>query len=67
MDDVCVRQATRSDAVVVAALNDHVHELHVAAEPYDFRPTERAEVAEFFAFILDSQNHMVLLACINDV
>lgn len=62
MSEIEVRQATQSDAAVVASLNDHVHDLHVAAEPYDFRPTEPTEVQAFFSFILGATSHIVLLA-----
>lgn len=65
--ELIVRKATRQDAAVVGGLNNHVHDLHVAAEPYDFRPTLDSEVEAFFAFILTADNHVVLLGSIEGV
>ena len=67
MVEIRVRQATQSDAAVVAVLNGHVHELHVAAEPDDFRRTELSEVQAFFALILSAADHVVLLAVAGEV
>ena len=61
-----VRRARRSDASAVAALNDYVHDLHVEAEPYDFRQTDPSEVRRFFEFILNAPDHVVLLAAADD-
>lgn len=66
MSEILVHSATPADAVHVARLNGYVHELHVAAEPYDFRPTNLAEVEAFFTFILNAPNHLVLLAEMGD-
>ena len=41
MSEIEVREATPSEAAALSALNDHVHALHVAAEPYDFRRSRR--------------------------
>jgi diamine N-acetyltransferase len=65
--DVTVRKATRQDAGVIGGLNNHVHELHVTAEPYDFRPTSDSAVEAFFASVLGADDHVVLLASIDDV
>ncbi len=62
MSEIQVREATPSEAAALAALNDHVHGLHVAAEPYDFRPTEPSEVRAFFGLLLASESHVVFLA-----
>jgi ribosomal protein S18 acetylase RimI-like enzyme len=60
--EVDVLRATQSDAAAVAALNNFVQDLHVDAEPYDFRPADPAEVGAFFELILAAPNHVVLLA-----
>jgi ribosomal protein S18 acetylase RimI-like enzyme len=42
-----IRRATVADAALLARLNDHVHALHVAAEPEIYRPTVLAEVEDW--------------------
>ena len=44
-----IRRATAADAAVLAQLNRHVHELHVAAEPRIYKPTSDEDVAAWFA------------------
>jgi ribosomal protein S18 acetylase RimI-like enzyme len=61
-----VRHARQSDASAVSALNNYVHDLHVEAEPYDFRATDPSEVRTFFEFIINAPNHVVLLATADD-
>jgi ribosomal protein S18 acetylase RimI-like enzyme len=43
-----IRPATAEDAALLAALNSHVHDQHVAAEPQVYRPTHANEVAAWF-------------------
>lgn len=57
-----VRHAERADAEAVAVLNAYVHELHVDAEPDEFRPTDLSEVRTFFEFIIGAPSHVVLVA-----
>ena len=66
MGELPVRLAEPADAASVAMLNGHVHELHVTAEPYDFRATDFGEVQRFFASILSAPNHVLLLAEVDD-
>lgn len=47
-----IRRATASDASLLAALNNHVHGLHVEAEPEIYRPTVREELETWFRRIL---------------
>jgi ribosomal protein S18 acetylase RimI-like enzyme len=67
MAGIVVEQAGPSDAPALAALNAVVHDLHVAAEPYDFRPTVPHEVQAFFEFILGAGSHVVFLATAGEV
>lgn len=66
MAEVDVRHARQSDAEALAALNNYVHDLHVEAEPSDFRLTDPSEVRTFFESILSAPNHVVLLATADD-
>lgn len=62
MVEIEVRRAQRADASAIAQLNNYVHDLHVEAEPYDFRETDPSEIRMFFELIIDAPNHVVLLA-----
>jgi ribosomal protein S18 acetylase RimI-like enzyme len=44
-----IRRAAPPDAELLARLNRHVHELHVASRPDHFRPTTVGELVEHFA------------------
>lgn len=57
-----VRRAGPGDESLVASLNRHVHDLHVAAEPQEFHPAEVGEVQAFFAAVLASPTHLVFVA-----
>jgi hypothetical protein len=61
-----VRHARQSDASAIAELNNYVHDLHVEAEPYDFRRTDPSEVRTFFEFIISAPSHVVLHAAADD-
>jgi len=55
---VFVRNATTNDAELLAALNAHVHDLHVAQEPERYKPTERNElVARMGHILVDPATH----------
>ena len=43
------RRATDRDPAPIAALNRVVHDLHVAAEPTRYRPTDDGEVVAWLA------------------
>ena len=45
---IAVRQASEGDAEILADLNCHVQELHVANAPQRFKPVETVEVAEWY-------------------
>lgn len=61
-NDVHLRVAVPADAATLARLNHHVHDLHVAAEPEHYRPTDDAEVAERFAALIDGGRKVIVLA-----
>lgn len=55
------RLATPEDARTLAALNHHVHDLHVAAEPDRYSATDDAAVAAQFRTFIDDPATEVLL------
>jgi len=59
---VTVRSAVASDAPALAALNDHVHDLHVAARPDFFRPAPREEAVPWFAARAEGADSRVWIA-----
>lgn len=63
---VSVRAATQEDAVTLAALNHHVHDLHVAAEGNLYAPTDDQQVARWFAERLAQSSWHALLAVRED-
>ena len=56
-----IRRAEGKDAALLAKLNSHVHDAHVAAEPDVYRPTRAEEVAAWFGERLGGGD-IVLLA-----
>lgn len=59
--EVVVRAATSADAATLAALNHHVHDLHVEAEPERYSATDDAVVAaRFEAFVADPDTDVIL-------
>src|SRR5262245_66417689 len=59
---VTVRLAVASDAPALAALNHHVHDLHVAARPDFFRPAPREEAVPWFAARAEGADSRVWIA-----
>lgn len=57
-----IRLATTDDASLLAALNRHVHEIHVVAEPRRYRPTVLAEITAWFTARLEGESHQFLIA-----
>lgn len=58
MAEGSLRRAGVDDVVSVARLNQHVHVLHVDAEPEVFRPMSPEEAERFFASYLDDASHL---------
>ncbi len=56
-----IRLATPEDALTLAALSHHVHDLHVEAEPERYSEREDASVAEQFGELVESPVTEVLL------
>lgn len=56
-----IRQATLAEVPLLAALNDHVHALHVLAEPEVYRPTVHGELQAHFRKILADEKAQVLV------
>lgn len=61
---VVLRVAERADAATLAALNHHVHDLHVEAEPERYAATEDAAVAARFEAFIAEPNTDVILASV---
>ena len=57
-----VRRATIDDSSSLAQLNQHVHVLHVEAEPSDFHDVEPADAQDFFAALFAGDEHVVFVA-----
>lgn len=57
-----VRHAEADDAVTIAQLNQHVHVLHVEAEPDDFRGLNPADAVDFFGSLLRDPKNVLLLS-----
>lgn len=57
-----LRSATHADAETLAALNRHVHDLHLDAEPGRYAATDRAAVAGRFRELVEDPAAEVLLA-----
>jgi diamine N-acetyltransferase len=57
-----IRPGTAADAATLTALNAHVHDLHVAAEPYRYRATRHDEVEAHFQEVLADPEADVLVA-----
>lgn len=57
-----LRPATPEDAETLAALNRHVHDLHLEAEPDRYAATDGAAVAGRFRELVGDSNTEVLLA-----
>jgi ribosomal protein S18 acetylase RimI-like enzyme len=62
MDSLQVRPATRVDVELVSQLNQHVQQIHVAAEPSDFRPIVPKQAESFFRDLLSSLSNVILIA-----
>lgn len=61
-----VRPVTEADAAILAVLNAHVHDLHVAAEPRLYRPTDSEEVEAWLRETLGAGRSEGLIAFEND-
>ncbi len=57
-----VRRATINDSSSLAQLNQHVHALHVEAEPGDFHDVDPADTREFFVSLFVGDEHVVFVA-----
>jgi len=58
-----IRDATTLDLPRIVDLNEQIQQQHAAAHPGDFvYPTDRKEVSEFFAKILNDESQKVVLA-----
>lgn len=64
--DLVVRVATVADAQLLAALNAHVHESHVRAEPGLYRPTDVDELVDWFAQRLANPDVAAFIASANE-
>lgn len=57
-----VRRANVEDSSSLARLNQHVHGLHVEAEPGEFHDVEPADARSSFASLFAADEHVVFLA-----
>lgn len=57
-----LRVATAEDATSLAALNHHVHDLHVEAEPAVYRPTQDDEVAARLREVIADPDAQIIVA-----
>lgn len=57
-----VRRATIEDSSSLAQLNQHVHALHVEAEPGDFHDVDPADTQDFFASLFAADEHVAFVA-----
>jgi ribosomal protein S18 acetylase RimI-like enzyme len=62
MESFHVRTAESADVGLVAQLNQHVQQIHVAAEPDDFRPIVPQLAEPFFSGLLARPVNVVLIA-----
>ncbi len=62
MMKVRIRQAQMGDEVVLAELNEFVHELHVDHNPSHFKRTKGTEVAQWFRDLLGRSTVRIWLA-----
>jgi ribosomal protein S18 acetylase RimI-like enzyme len=62
MESFHVRAARPADVGLVAQLNQHVQQLHVAAEPNDFRPIVPQQAEPFFNDLLASPVNVIFIA-----
>ncbi len=58
-----VRPATPADIERLVDLNSEVHDLHVAELPAYFKPVSRADLAAYFADMLEAPGARVFVAC----
>ena len=59
---VHLRRATADDAGTIAALNEHVHRLHVEALPAQFLTVDRTAAEAFFSAQLADEGNIVWIA-----
>jgi diamine N-acetyltransferase len=57
-----VRTADSADVGPIARLNQHVQQIHVAAEPGDFHPVIPQQAEPFFSDLLASPVNVILIA-----
>jgi diamine N-acetyltransferase len=62
MESFQVRTADSADVGPIARLNQHVQQIHVAAEPGDFRPVIPQQAEPFFSDLLASPVNVILIA-----